>query len=114
VLVLKGQATPEALYGPATRIFLEVAAQTVACTNPLNAATTCLQVRDRVFDQQGLAVLPHGAWRPLYETVEGYTHKPGVRNVLRIKRFQRSPAPAGGSSLVYVLDLVVESETVPR
>jgi len=114
VLVLNGQATPEALYGPATRIFLEVAAQPVACTNPLTAATTCLQVRDRVFDQQGLAVLPHGAWRPLYETVEGFTHTPGVRNVLRIKRFQRSTVPAGGSPLVYVLDLVVESEVVPR
>jgi len=46
--------------------------------------------------------------------VDGFTHTPGVRNVLRIKRFQRSPVPAGGSSLVYVLDLVVESETVPR
>ena len=114
VLVLNGQATPEALYGPATRIFLEVAAQPVACTNPLTAATSCLQVRDRVFDPQGLAVLPHGAWRPLYEAVDGFTHKPGVRNVLRIKRFQRSPVPAGGSPLVYVLDLVVESEIVPR
>jgi uncharacterized lipoprotein NlpE involved in copper resistance len=114
VLVLNGQATPEALYGPATRIFLEVAAQPMACTNPLTAATTCLQVRDRVFDAQGLAVLPHGAWRPLYEAVDGFTHKPGVRNVLRVKRFQRSPVPAGGSPLVYVLDLVVESEVVPR
>lgn len=110
VLVLKGQATPEALYGPATRIFLEVAAQRVACTNPVNAAvTSCLQVRDRAFDAQGLVVLPHGPWRPFYDSIEGYTHQPGVRNVLRINRYQRSAASA-----VYVLDLVVESETVAR
>lgn len=115
VLVLRGQATPEALYGPATRVFLEVAAQRVACTNPLNAAaTTCLQVRDRVFDAQGLVVLPHGPWRPFYENIEGYTHQPGVRNVLRVNRYQRPAAPAGTSAAVYVLDLVVESETVAR
>jgi heat shock protein HslJ/uncharacterized lipoprotein NlpE involved in copper resistance len=115
VLVLKGQATPEALYGPATRIFLEVAAQRVACTNPLDAAaSTCLQVRDRVFDAQGLVVLPHGPWRPFYDSIEGYTHQPGVRNVLRINRYQRAAAPAGTSAAVYVLDLVVESETVAR
>jgi len=107
-----GQATPEALYGPASRVFMEVAAQRVACTNPLNGETLCLQVRDRQFDEQGLTVGTPGAWRPLYETIEGYKHTPGVKNVVRLKRFQRTSAPAGASSTVYVLDLVVQSETV--
>jgi hypothetical protein len=52
-----------------------------------------------------------GAWQPFAETIEGYTHQPGVRNVLRLKRFDRAPA-GGGASFFYVLDLVVESETV--
>ena len=108
-----GRMTPEARYGPPTRIFLEVAAQAVACTNPTNGARTCLQVRERRFDAQGLVVGTPGAWQPFYDPIEGYTHQPGVRNVLRLKRFERG-ASAGGSPFVFVLDLVVESEVVAR
>jgi len=108
-----GQMTPEARYGPPTRIFLEVAAQTVACTHPTSGARTCLQVRERRFDAQGLVVGVPGEWQPFYDPIEGYTHQPGVRNVLRLKRFERG-ASAGGSPFVFVLDLVVESEDVAR
>lgn len=113
-LLLSGQATPEALFGPATIIFLEVAAERVSCNHPLRPETMCLQVRERVFDEQGLLVGTPGAWRPLYENIEGYQHTPGQRNVLRVKRFQRQNAPADASSTVYVLDLIVESEVVTR
>lgn len=105
--------TPEARYGPPTRIFLEVAAQTVACTHPVSGASRCLQVRERRFDAQGLAVGMPGEWRPFYDPIEGYAHQPGVRNVLRLKRFDRG-ALAGASPFVFVLDLVVESEVVVR
>lgn len=113
-LVLEGRPTPESLYGPGTRIFLEVAAQRVACHPPLRSDATCLQVRERVYDEQGLMVGAPGAWRPLYEEIEGYQHTPGVRNVLRLKRFQRAAPPADASAYVYVLDLIVESEVVSR
>jgi heat shock protein HslJ len=113
-LLFRGQATPEALYGPGTIIFLEVAAERVPCHHPLRPETMCLQVRERVFDEQGLMVGAPGAWRPLYENIEGYQHTPGQRNVLRVKRFQRQAAPADASSTIYVLDLIVESEVVPR
>ena len=113
-LLLRGQATPEALYGPGTIIFLEVAAERVACNHPLRPETMCLQVRERVYDKQGLMVGAPGAWRPLYENIQGYQHTPGQRNVLRVKRFQRQAAPADASSTVYVLDLIVESEVVTR
>jgi hypothetical protein len=111
-LNLSGQSTPESLYGPGTRVFLEIAAQSVECPNSPAPATRCLQYREIQFDEKGLRVGTPGEWRPLTVNVEGYTHQEGVRNVLRVKQFQR-PAPAGGvSSIVYVLDLVVESETV--
>ena len=71
-------------------------------------------MRERVYDKQGLMVGTPGAWRPLYENIEGYTHTPGQRNVLRVKRFQRQAVPADTSSTVYVLDLIVESEVVTR
>ena len=108
-----GQMTPEARYGPPTRIFLEVAAQTVACTHPTSGASMCLQARERRFNEEGLAVGAPGDWQPFYDPIEGYTHRPGVRNVLRLKRFDRG-ASAGGPPFVFVLDLVVESEVVGR
>jgi heat shock protein HslJ len=112
-LSFQGRMTPEARYGPPTRIFLEVAAQTVACTRPGGGASTCLQVRERRFDAQGLVVGTPGEWQPFHEPIEGYTHQPGVRNVLRVKRFERGGA-AGGPTFVFVLDLVVEAEAVAQ
>jgi heat shock protein HslJ len=112
-LSFKGVMTPEARYGPPTRIFLEVAAQTVACTDPQRGAGTCLQVRERRFDAQGLVVGTPGDWQPFDARIEGYTHQPGVRNVLRLNRFDRG-ASADGPRFVFVLDLVVESEVVSR
>lgn len=108
-LAFTGQLTPEARYGTPARVFLEVAPQTVACNNPLTGATSCLQVREIAFDIKGLRIDPPGAWRALHENIEGYSHQAGVRNVLRLKRFQDK---AGAS--IYVLDMVVESETVKR
>jgi len=113
-LTLTGTATPESRYGAPTLMFLEVAAAKVRCNHPLIPNAACLQVRERRFDQNGLPAGAPGPWRPLYETIEGYTHQAGVRNVLRVKRFQRTPVPADASAYVYVLDLVVESESVSR
>jgi NlpE N-terminal domain/Domain of unknown function (DUF4377)/META domain len=110
-LVFSGQRTPLSLYGPPTRIFLEVGPQTVECVSGV-MRTQCLQVRERRFDAQGLRIEPPGEWRIFHGDIDGYTHTPGVRNVLRIDRYQRQQVPADASRYVYVLDLVVESATV--
>jgi heat shock protein HslJ len=110
-LSFAGRTTPEARYGPPARMFLEVAAQTVACTDPGSGATECLRVRERHFDAQGLAVGAPGAWRAFGDPIDGYVHEPGVRTVLRLKRFERDAASVG-SRFLFVLDLVVESERV--
>ena len=107
-----GQPTPESLYGAGTTVFLEIAAQSVACPNPPAPNTRCLQYRERHYDDQGLVVGSPGEWLPLTVNIEGYTHHEGVRNVVRLKQFQRPASAAGAPSVVYVLDLVVESETV--
>jgi heat shock protein HslJ len=109
-----GQRTPRSLYGAPTRQFLEVAPQRVACTPALMPPTTCLQVRERQFDAQGLRVGEPGPWRAFYGTIDGYTHQPGVRNVIRVDRYKRPNPPADASAYVYVLDLVVESEVVDK
>jgi heat shock protein HslJ len=113
-LVLNGQPTMESLYGAPTRIFLEVAAQTVRCQPGAGAPAQCLQVRERRFDQHGLRIDPPGEWRTFYDRIDGYTHAPGLRNVLRINRYTRSQVPADASAYVYVLDMVVESEIVKQ
>ena len=112
ILALQGQVTPEAVYGPATLIFLEVDARQLPCRNPRNAQTSCLQVREISFDEQGLRTGPPGPWQPFYDDIEGYTHTPGERNVLRVKRFDRGAATEAAAPAVYVLDLIIETEVV--
>ncbi len=111
VLTFSGQPTLRSLYGAPKRLFLEVAAQTVDCKLPSGTVGSCLQVREVRFDDKGLRQGPPGPWRPFTERIEGFTHTAGVRNVLRVDRYERKPAPAGRPSVAYVLDLVVESAT---
>ncbi|SMG55000.1 META and DUF4377 domain-containing protein [Paraburkholderia susongensis] len=112
-LSFTGVPTAETRFGgPGTTAFLEVAAQTVPCNHPLIPGKQCLLVRERHFDEHGLATGTPGEWQPLNQDIEGYTHTPGIRNVLRVKRYTVKNPPADGSSVAYVLDLVVESEKV--
>ncbi len=110
--LLDGEPTDATRYGSAgERIFLEVAPQRVACSHPLMPQYQCLQVRAIEYDGQGLKTRV-GPWENFYSEIQGYTHQPGVRNVLRIQRFQRPVTPADASSYAYVLDMTVESEIV--
>jgi heat shock protein HslJ len=114
ILTLSGQLTPETLYGPATLIFLEVGAQKLPCRNPRNGQTTCLQVREISFDEQGLRSAAPGPWQPFYDDIDGYTHRAGERNVLRVKRFDRKATTEDAAAAVYVLDLIVETEVTSQ
>ena len=113
-LTFAGQATAEMRYGgPGAIEFLEVAAEPVDCHHPLQTATkSCLNVRELHYDGQGLRVGEPGAWQTLAQPIEGYEHQPGVRNVLRVKRYAVANTPADATSIAYVLDMTVESETV--
>lgn len=104
VLVLTGELTPEARLGAPTRLFLEVAPQTVVCEGSMRGDGRCLQVRELAFDEQGLPVGEPSEWRSFPAEIQGYEHEAGVRNVLRVNRY--------GDGALYVLDLVVQSEVV--
>lgn len=111
-LAFIGAPTAATRYGGTPeRVFLEVAAERIECSHPLMPEYRCLQVRELTYDDAGLKK-GSGEWQPLYQEIEGYEHQPGVRNVLRLDRFQRTDVPADASSLAYVLDMVVESEQV--
>ena len=73
----------------------------------------CLWVRERKYDANGVALAPTEDWHFLYQDIEGYTHEAGIRNVVRIHKFDIKNPPADAPSVAYVLDLVVESELVP-
>lgn len=111
-LVLTGELTPEARFGAPTLVFLEIAPRTVPCAGSARGDGQCLEVRERAFDEKGLPVETPVQWQVFEADIEGYEHQPGVRNVLRVKRFQ--PGAAGTAAPIYVLDLVVESEIVPK
>jgi heat shock protein HslJ/uncharacterized lipoprotein NlpE involved in copper resistance len=111
-LVLTGELTPEARFGAPTRVFLEVAAQTVPCEGSPRGDGQCLQVRELSFDEQGLRVGTPSEWQPFTAHIDGYQHQAGVRNVLRLKRFQPAAGQGSPATPIYVLDLVVESEVV--
>ncbi|WP_445147091.1 DUF4377 domain-containing protein [Dyella sp. Tek66A03] len=120
-LSFTGVPTAETRFGgPGETAFLEVAAQTVPCNHPVLANhpvlgnQQCLQVRDRFFDEHGLPSGTPGAWHPLNQDIEGYTHEPGIRNVVRVKRYAIKNPPADTPSNAYVLDLVVESEKIKQ
>ncbi len=110
-LAFTGEPTAETRYGgPGQRVFLEVAADTKPCNHPLIPDMQCLQVRELAYDDHGLKVGTPGAFGNFYDSIDGYTHEPGVRNVLRVQRYTRKDVPADASKYAYVLDMVVESD----
>ena len=114
-LVFHGAPTADTRFGgPGERVFLEVGPQTQPCSHPLIPDKQCLQVREITFDENGLRTGEPGEWQNFFDEIEGYTHQPGVRNVLRIDRYTRKDVPADASRYAYVLDMVVESEQVKR
>lgn len=109
-LVFTGEPTAETRYGgPGERVFLEVAAETRPCSHPLIPDKQCLQVRQIQYDDKGLKVGTPGEFQHFYDSIEGYTHEPGIRNVLRVDRYTVKSPPADAPSQAYVLDMVVES-----
>jgi len=113
-LVLRGEPTLDGLHGAPTRVFLEVAAQTVSCQPGAGGTMQCLQVREIQFDEKGLRTGTPGPFGAFYSRIEGFTHQSGVRNVLRVNRYKRDRVPADASAFIYVLDLVGEGEQVPK
>lgn len=110
-----GVPTAQTRYGSGGEtLFLEIDAQTEPCPHPLIRDKRCLKMRERRYDANGLIVGMPGEWQRLYQDIEGYTHEPGIRNVLRVKRYTIKNPPADAPPQAYVLDMVVESERVDR
>lgn len=110
--VLTATPTAKHTYGSdGETLFLEVAPQTVDCSDPVTSAKQCLNVRLVDYDATGVQQ-SQGQWQPFYGTIDGYRHNEGVRNVLRIKRYPLRDTSASAARHAYVLDTIVESEAV--
>lgn len=116
VLTFLGEPTADTRYGgPGTRLFLEVDGPTVPCRASLAPEpVACLRVREVHYDDAGLRTGTPGEWKTMAPAIEGYTHDPGLRNVLRVKRYDIANPPADAPSVAYVLDQVIESASIDR
>ena len=107
---LQGEPTDETRYGSAGEIiFLEVAPQMAVCHHPLMPEKQCLNIRSVHYDAAGVKQAM-GPWELFYDEIDGYEFVPGVRNILRVKRYERAETPEDASRYAYVLDMVVEQE----
>jgi hypothetical protein len=109
-LAFAGTPTPETRYGSAGEtLFLEIAPEPKPCNHPLLPKARCLYVRELHYGANGIRAGRPGPWHVLGQNIEGFTHRAGTRNVLRVKRYKVANPPADASSSAYVLDMVVES-----
>lgn len=110
-LTFGGSPTAVTRYGgKGETVFLEIAPRDQPCPAPSATGTGCLEVRELRYNAQGLRGGEPGPWHVLPQAIEGYAHRPGTRNVLRVTRYRVANPPAGASSTAWVLDMVVETE----
>lgn len=106
-LTWQGTLTSEAKYGEGETIFLEVAPQTEACAD--GVTQQCLKVRDVYYDDNWIKS-GYSDWRLMKNPIEGYSHDSQTRQILRINKYITDPVDVKGKQLLYVLDMVVETE----
>ena len=113
-LVFTGELTAATNYGTDGEIaFLEIAAETKSCQQSYVPGTQCLQVREVYYDANGLKNREPGEWQNFSQQIKGYTHQPGIRNVVRTKRYRIANTPSSDApDVAYELDMIVESELV--
>ncbi|MFH7765299.1 DUF4377 domain-containing protein [Acinetobacter sp. BSP-28] len=109
--VFTGKMTPETKYNSqAETIFLEIAPETKSCTGV--APQTCLQVREVKYAENGVKTQVDKDWTLFYDKIEGFTHTPNERQIIRVKRYEIKHPAADQSKYAYIHDMTVERSTV--
>lgn len=110
-LVFTGKMTPETQYSSqGETIFLEISPETKQCTGV--APQTCLQVREIKYAENGVKTQVDKDWTLFYDKIEGFTHSPSERQIIRVKRFERKNPAADQSKYAYIFDMAIEREAV--
>lgn len=63
-------------------------------------------------DDYGIQPGVPGAYVPFQGAIEGFTHQPGMRSVLRVKRFRIPGSRADGAAWAYVSQGAIRTEAV--
>ncbi len=109
--VFTGTMTPESKYQTqAETIFLEISPETKPCTGV--APQTCLQVREVKYNESGVKTQVDKDWTLFYDKIEGFTHTPNERQIIRVKRYEIKHPAADQSKYAYIHDMTVERSTV--
>lgn len=104
----QGHIKPEAQYkSEAEIIFLDIAPTTKPCSG--NPNTSCLQVKEIKYNDQGIQTYIDQDWKTLPESIQGYQHDPKIKKTIRIKRFHnKDNAP----QFIYIYDMTVQQEMI--
>ena len=111
-IVFTGKQTAESKYqSQGETIFLEISPETKTCSTGV-ARMECLQVREIKYAENGVKTQVDKDWTLFYNSIEGYTHNPKERQIVRVKRFEIANPAADQSKYAYVKDMVIESEII--
>jgi len=109
--IFTGTMTPESKYqSQAETIFLEISPETKPCTGV--APQTCLQVREVKYSESGIKTQVDKVWTLFYDQIEGFTHNPNERQIIRVKRYEIKHPASDQSKYAYIHDMTVERSTV--
>lgn len=111
-VVFTGKMTPETKYqSQGETIFLEISPETKECAAGVRKMQ-CLQVREIKYADNGVKTQVDKDWTYFYDDIEGFTHSPAERQVVRVKRYEIKNPAADQSKYAYVQDMIIERETV--
>lgn len=110
-MVLTGQMTPETQYQTqGETIFLEINPETKKCQGV--APQTCLQVREIKYAENGVKTQVDKDWTLFYDQIQGFSHTPSERQIIRLKRYEIKNPAADQSKYAYVYDMAIEREAI--
>jgi heat shock protein HslJ len=109
--IFTGKMTAETKYqSQAETIFLEISPETKPCSGV--APQTCLQVREVKYSESGIKTQVDKDWTLFYDQIEGFTHNPNERQIIRVKRYEIKHPAADQSKYAYIHDMTVERSMI--
>lgn len=108
-LIWQGEMTAQAKYGQEGKtLFWAVDHEPQPCPD---GTITCLKVKTISYDEQGIKS-DEGDWRLFSGRIQGFTHDDSQDQVVRLKRYVIDPSDVKGKQIIYMLDTVIESQSV--
>lgn len=105
--IFTGTMTPETKYqGEGEILFFEINPQKKKCEGV--ATQSCLQVKEIRYNTSGVKTYTDAKWNLFYGNIEGFTHNPKERQVIRVKRYNVKNAAADQSKYAYIHDMTIE------